>query len=107
MFTLSGYRNRDISVTSVEVTYQNLFSAVHKNFCIPCSYETEKFSEESRLVAFLQERYLRAGKVARPVRNSSQTLRIEFALVLIQILDFDETNQVLTTNVWKRYVSND
>ena len=56
-------------------------------------------------MAFLQERYLRAGKVARPVRNSSQNLRIEFALVLIQILDFDETNQVLTTNVWKRYVS--
>ena len=56
-------------------------------------------------MAFLQERYLRAGKVARLVRNSSQNLRIEFALVLIQILDFDETNQVLTTNVWKRYVS--
>ena len=69
------------------------------------SYDFEKFSEESRLVAFLQERYLRAGQVARPVRNSSQNLRIEFALVLIQILDFDETNQVLTTNVWKRYVS--
>ena len=68
-------------------------------------FAKEQFSEESRLVAYLQERYVRAGKVARPVKNSSQTLRIEFALVLIQILDFDETNQVLTTNTWKRYVS--
>lgn len=37
--------------------------------------------------------------------NASQTVKIEFGLALIQILDFDETNQVLTSNVWKRYVS--
>ena len=67
--------------------------------------DVSEFSYESQLVRYLSERYLRAGRVARPVRNSSQTLKVEFALVLIQILDFDETNQVLTTNVWKRYVS--
>lgn len=70
-----------------------------------CREDVEEFSHESRLVRFLSERYARAGRVARPLRNSSHTLRVEFALVLIQILDFDETNQVLTTNVWKRYVS--
>ena len=62
-------------------------------------------SDESRLTSFLFSRYEKAGVVARPVSNSSKTMKIEFALALIQILDFDETNQVLTTNVWKRYVS--
>ena len=62
-------------------------------------------SEESRLVQFLMKKYRQSGVIARPVINSSETLVVEFALALIQILDFDETNQVLTTNVWKRYVS--
>ena len=64
-------------------------------------------SNESRLVKHLMERYVKAGTVPRPILNSSATMHIEFALALIQILDFDETNQVLTTNVWKRYVSGD
>ena len=79
---------------------------IPSDFCL-CSDlppDTMKFSHESRLVSYLQRRYERAGTVARPVMNSSQKLDVEFALALIQILDFDETNQVLTTNVWKRYV---
>ncbi|ELT96539.1 hypothetical protein CAPTEDRAFT_52979, partial [Capitella teleta] len=64
-------------------------------------------SYESRLIHFLLKRYKRAGTFARPLLNSSATTKVEFALALIQILDFDETNQVLTTNVWKRYRWND
>ena len=64
-----------------------------------------KFSHESRLIKFLLRRYKRAGKIPRPVLNSTSTMKIEFSVALIQILDFDETNQVLETNVWKRYVS--
>lgn len=50
------------------------------------------------------ERYKKVGNIARPVENAMRTVKVEFGLALIQILDFDETNQVLTTNVWKRYV---
>jgi hypothetical protein len=66
--------------------------------------DTFRPSNESLLVQYLMERYAKAGKVPRPIRNASAIMHIEFALALIQILDFDETNQVLTTNVWKRYV---
>lgn len=68
------------------------------------SRDSFEFSEESKLVRFLMKRYRRAGIIPRPLTNSTSTIRVEFSVALIQILDFDETNQVLTTNVWKRYV---
>ncbi|XP_008302876.1 neuronal acetylcholine receptor subunit alpha-7 [Stegastes partitus] len=36
----------------------------------------------------------------RPVANDSQTLTVNFGLTLRQIMDVDEKNQVLTTNIW-------
>uniref|UniRef100_A0A670YT76 Neurotransmitter-gated ion-channel ligand-binding domain-containing protein n=1 Tax=Pseudonaja textilis TaxID=8673 RepID=A0A670YT76_PSETE len=36
----------------------------------------------------------------RPVANDSQPLTVSFSLSLRQIMDVDEKNQVLTTNVW-------
>jgi hypothetical protein len=62
-------------------------------------------SDEKRLIKRLLESYERVGVVGRPVFNTSMTIRVNFGLALIQILDLDEKNQVLTTNVWSRYVS--
>jgi len=62
-------------------------------------------SDEKRLIKRLLHRYERAGVVGRPVLNQSQTIHVNYGLALIQILDLDEKNQVLTTNVWSRYVS--
>nr|XP_020462948.1 neuronal acetylcholine receptor subunit alpha-7-like isoform X2 [Monopterus albus] len=36
----------------------------------------------------------------RPVANDSQTLTVQFSLTLMQVMDVDEKNQILTTNVW-------
>uniref|UniRef100_A0A8C3AT62 Neuronal acetylcholine receptor subunit alpha-7 n=1 Tax=Cyclopterus lumpus TaxID=8103 RepID=A0A8C3AT62_CYCLU len=36
----------------------------------------------------------------RPVSNDSQTLTVNLGLSLMQIMDVDERNQVLTTNIW-------
>uniref|UniRef100_A0A3Q0SLC7 Neuronal acetylcholine receptor subunit alpha-7 n=1 Tax=Amphilophus citrinellus TaxID=61819 RepID=A0A3Q0SLC7_AMPCI len=36
----------------------------------------------------------------RPVQNDSQSLTVSFGLSLMQIMDVDEKNQVLTTNIW-------
>ena len=63
-------------------------------------------SDEKRLITHLLENYEKVGVVGRPVYNTSDTVRVEYGLGLIQILDLDEKNQVLTTNVWCRYVSN-
>ncbi|XP_066503740.1 neuronal acetylcholine receptor subunit alpha-7a [Hoplias malabaricus] len=36
----------------------------------------------------------------RPVFNDTHTLTVNFSLSLMQIMDVDEKNQVLTTNIW-------
>ncbi len=63
-------------------------------------------SEEKRLIKHLLDEYQRVGKLGRPVYNTSNTISVKYGLALIQILDLDEKNQVLTTNCWSRYVSN-
>ncbi|XP_030250914.1 neuronal acetylcholine receptor subunit alpha-7-like isoform X2 [Sparus aurata] len=36
----------------------------------------------------------------RPVANDSQTLTVQFSFTLIQVMDVDEKNQIITTNAW-------
>ena len=62
-------------------------------------------SDEKRLIKHLLQNYERVGKVGRPVFNTTETINVRYGLALIQILDLDEKNQVLTTNCWSRYVS--
>jgi len=62
-------------------------------------------SDEKLLIKSLLDRYETMGIVGRPVYNSTQNIKVYYGLSLIQILDVDEKNQVLTTNVWSRYVS--
>ncbi|XP_057683231.1 cholinergic receptor, nicotinic, alpha 11 isoform X1 [Corythoichthys intestinalis] len=42
------------------------------------------------------------NRMERPVGNDSNPLTVTFSLSLIQIMDVDEKNQVLTTNMWLR-----
>ncbi|XP_067672594.1 neuronal acetylcholine receptor subunit alpha-2-like [Haliotis asinina] len=60
-------------------------------------------SDEDRLIKILLSRYKRRGKYGRPVKHFNDTVKIEFNIQLIQIMDLDERNQVLTLNVWDRY----
>ena len=62
-------------------------------------------SDESRLIQFLLYKYSKSGTMARPVLDSSQAVQVYFRMILVQILDFDETKQILISNVWKSYVS--
>uniref|UniRef100_A0A3Q2ZJ76 Neuronal acetylcholine receptor subunit alpha-7-like n=1 Tax=Kryptolebias marmoratus TaxID=37003 RepID=A0A3Q2ZJ76_KRYMA len=36
----------------------------------------------------------------RPVANDSHTLTVQFSFILMQVMDVDEKNQILTTNAW-------
>ncbi|KAJ4931195.1 hypothetical protein JOQ06_025493 [Pogonophryne albipinna] len=36
----------------------------------------------------------------RPVANDSQSLTVQFSFTLMQVMDVDEKNQILTTNAW-------
>ncbi|GFO38226.1 neuronal acetylcholine receptor subunit alpha-4 [Plakobranchus ocellatus] len=60
-------------------------------------------SKEKILVRRLLQRYERQGKEGRPVVNTSDAVRVEFGLSLIQILDVDVKNQILKTNIWYEY----
>ncbi|XP_075934825.1 neuronal acetylcholine receptor subunit alpha-7a [Anarhichas minor] len=53
--------------------------------------------EQSRLYKDLMAGY---NPLVRPVSNDSQSLTVKFGLTLMQIMDVDEKNQVLTTNIW-------
>ena len=76
-------------------------------FHIPELYFSENIvvSAEKRLIKHLIKRYEETGVVGRPVHNTSVTLNVGFGIGLIQILDLNEKSQMLTTNVWCRYVS--
>ncbi|XP_022104190.1 neuronal acetylcholine receptor subunit alpha-10-like isoform X2 [Acanthaster planci] len=52
---------------------------------------------EQKLYEDLMRNY---NKKVRPVWNSSSIVKVSLALSVIQILEMDERNQILTTNVW-------
>jgi len=61
-------------------------------------------SDEKRLIRRLLQYYEYVGVVGRPVHNQSQTVFVKYGLALVQIIGLDEKNQILTTNVWSRFV---
>ncbi|XP_064636777.1 neuronal acetylcholine receptor subunit alpha-10-like isoform X2 [Lineus longissimus] len=60
-------------------------------------------SDEKKLIKHLLGNYTEVGVVGRPVYNTTDKISVSYGLALIQILDLDEKNQVLTTNCWSRY----
>uniref|UniRef100_A0A8C6S768 Neuronal acetylcholine receptor subunit alpha-7 n=1 Tax=Neogobius melanostomus TaxID=47308 RepID=A0A8C6S768_9GOBI len=50
-----------------------------------------------RLYRDLMKNY---NPLERPVNNDSHSLTVHFSFSLLQIMDVDEKNQVLTTNIW-------
>lgn len=44
------------------------------------------------------------NRLVRPVGNNSEKLTVYMGVKLTQILDVDEKNQIMTTNVWVRQV---
>ncbi|KAK7486197.1 hypothetical protein BaRGS_00022520 [Batillaria attramentaria] len=53
--------------------------------------------DEYRLVRDLMARY---NKQIRPALKSSDALNVSFGAALAQIIDVDEKNQIITTNLW-------
>uniref|UniRef100_W5UE80 Neuronal acetylcholine receptor subunit alpha-7 n=1 Tax=Ictalurus punctatus TaxID=7998 RepID=W5UE80_ICTPU len=52
---------------------------------------------QRRLYKDLMQNY---NPLERPVYNDSHSLTVHFSISLMQIMDVDEKNQVLTTNIW-------
>ncbi|XP_014601252.1 neuronal acetylcholine receptor subunit alpha-7-like isoform X1 [Polistes fuscatus] len=61
-------------------------------------------SHEKRLLSNLLDAY---NVLERPVGNESDPLVLSFGLTLMQIIDVDEKNQLLITNLWLKLEWND
>ncbi|XP_060516113.1 neuronal acetylcholine receptor subunit alpha-7 isoform X3 [Cylas formicarius] len=59
---------------------------------------------EKKLLNTLLENY---NVLERPVANESEALEVKFGLTLQQIIDVDEKNQLLITNIWLNLEWND
>ena len=59
--------------------------------------------EEERLVEHIFKGY---NQLVRPVRNlTSSPVEISFSLALVLLINVDEKNQIMQTNVWPTMVS--
>ncbi|XP_071845612.1 acetylcholine receptor subunit alpha-like 1 isoform X2 [Apostichopus japonicus] len=47
------------------------------------------------------------NRLIRPVANNSDILDVSFGLTMSQLIDVDEKNQIMTTNVWLKHGWND
>ncbi|XP_076010905.1 neuronal acetylcholine receptor subunit alpha-7-like [Genypterus blacodes] len=58
-------------------------------------------SEQGPHQRFLLRELLRDyNPMERPVANDSQPITVQFSFTLMQVMDVDEKNQILTTNAW-------
>ena len=63
---------------------------------------------ESKLVAKLLSDYAKSpGLSARPVKNVSTPINLEFGVAVFQLLDLDTTRGILTLTCWTRHRWND
>jgi len=53
-------------------------------------------SAEKYLIKYLLDNYEHVGVVGRPVFNTSETINVSYGIGLIQVLNLDEKNQILT-----------
>uniref|UniRef100_A0A8D9AHI9 Neuronal acetylcholine receptor subunit alpha-7 n=2 Tax=Cacopsylla melanoneura TaxID=428564 RepID=A0A8D9AHI9_9HEMI len=71
---------------------------------ISLPHESFQGPHEKRLLANLLDTY---NTLERPVANESDPLQLSFGLTLMQIIDVDEKNQLLITNIWLKLEWND
>ncbi|OQV25479.1 Acetylcholine receptor subunit beta-like 1 [Hypsibius exemplaris] len=57
-------------------------------------------ADEERLVKELLSKY---SRLTRPVRHTNETVQVEFTLILSLLINVQEREQVMKTNVWLQY----
>uniref|UniRef100_A0A8C6UW17 Cholinergic receptor, nicotinic, alpha 4b n=1 Tax=Neogobius melanostomus TaxID=47308 RepID=A0A8C6UW17_9GOBI len=78
---------------------QNVFIIL----CV-CYQVIPRAHAEERL---LQDLFVNYNKLSRPVQNTTDTVLVHFGLSIAQLIDVDEKNQMMTTNVWVKQEWND
>ncbi|CAF91943.1 unnamed protein product, partial [Tetraodon nigroviridis] len=55
----------------------------------------------------LRDLFAHYNRLSRPVENTTDTVLVHFGLSIAQLIDVDEKNQMMTTNVWVKQEWND
>uniref|UniRef100_A0A3Q4I0N6 Cholinergic receptor, nicotinic, alpha 4b n=1 Tax=Neolamprologus brichardi TaxID=32507 RepID=A0A3Q4I0N6_NEOBR len=76
----------------------------HLKYLLLCFQLGPRAHAEERL---LQNLFANYNKLSRPVRNTTDTVLVHFGLSIAQLIDVDEKNQMMTTNVWVKQEWND
>ncbi|XP_056155787.1 neuronal acetylcholine receptor subunit alpha-2-like [Lampris incognitus] len=95
------WRNPDRSASSLWNAPVAKKPSVVKTFC---SQGGARAHAEERLLKNLFAHY---NKLSRPVQNTSDVVLVHFGLSIAQLIDVDEKNQMMTTNVWVKQEWND
>ncbi|XP_063314792.1 neuronal acetylcholine receptor subunit alpha-6 [Pelobates fuscus] len=67
-----------------------------------------KVSSQSEIEERLfQKLFARYNQYIRPVRNVSDPVMVKFEVAITQLVNVDEVNQILETNLWLRHIWND
>ena len=56
------------------------------------------------MISMLHKKLAAVNKYTRPVSDIDKPLQLELGFGLVQLLEFDELNQVITTYGWMRQV---
>lgn len=70
----------------------------------PHSSAVNSSEDEERLVRDLFRGY---NKLIRPVQNMTQKVDVRFGLAFVQLINVNEKNQIMKSNVWLRLVWSD
>ncbi|XP_074649299.1 acetylcholine receptor subunit alpha-like 2 isoform X2 [Tubulanus polymorphus] len=57
---------------------------------------------EAKLIKSIRDRYERAGKIARPVKQPNETMKVDVGLALIHISEMNHELSALSLNAWLR-----
>ncbi|XP_050742630.1 acetylcholine receptor subunit beta-like 1 isoform X1 [Drosophila biarmipes] len=74
---------------------------VRFRFRIPLCFLVSASEDEERLVRDLFRGY---NKLIRPVQNMTQKVGVRFGLAFVQLINVNEKNQIMKSNVWLRLV---
>ncbi|XP_060561240.1 neuronal acetylcholine receptor subunit alpha-10-like [Ruditapes philippinarum] len=96
VYILSDFKSKADSKGNNNMT-KTLTANEDKNSLTSRFRTVSNISSEQRLMTDLLRKYENS---VRPIYNSSKAVGVGLGLTLTQILDLDEKNQVLTTNVW-------
>uniref|UniRef100_A0A8C6V539 Cholinergic receptor nicotinic alpha 2 subunit n=1 Tax=Naja naja TaxID=35670 RepID=A0A8C6V539_NAJNA len=91
-------------LTTVISLVQTVFPCLHLLLLYNDIKNHKGTQAEERLFRYLFHAY---NRWSRPVPNTSDVVIVRFGLSIAQLIDVDEKNQMMTTNVWLKQEWND